>query len=665
MGRLAEHGAQHVDFVERLVGLFDPRDPGRGDWRTRIRHVRERLADDHCYLAVLGEVSSGKSTFLNALVGAELFASHTRRTTGAAVRVSHGPRLRVLADFHDGRHWWTDTAPAGDWQRLRPAEEAIGEGLDSARISRLLDRMDARQALGVLTTDPTVAPRVAGVRVEFPSPLLADGLVLIDTPGTASEGEEGRRHSAVARAAVEEADAAVVVCRQDKFLASTLVDFLTDSLDEGLLARCAFVVTRADQAEDIEDLHEAAVGRVHECLAVRVPVLWTVPVMTVRALRGAEADPVWLDRFAQTVSFLHGLVSRYRPAAVADTVLRLVGGLLRDLEAGLVAEMADLERRRAELGALTPDDPDDLLADELGQAMIDLSATEEEAHREVDRAVARARGRAEKAISARIEACTTHDEVKRVAENELAPLVASALRDLAQERTATTDGVLRREVERARTRLDEAYLAAHTRLERIAPEVEQVPVRETYPAQGADVALAEDAFEGASTAARQGRFRDSASRTGVALAGAVIGGIVLPGLGAFVGGFIGTILAHTVFAPQISKVKERVTDGAVEAVGPLFGNVGGQLHGHVGRRARSARDELHRGVAHYRKAYLSTVDAVTDAQLTEHDRLERRRLALTGRREEAALRRADVAAERGRLREAADTTPIDHFGGKR
>src|SRR5688500_2667189 len=55
----------------------------------RIRGVEDRLRDDRYYLAVIGEFSAGKSTFINALLGLDLLPTSALRTTAAATRITH------------------------------------------------------------------------------------------------------------------------------------------------------------------------------------------------------------------------------------------------------------------------------------------------------------------------------------------------------------------------------------------------------------------------------------------------------------------------------------------------------------------------------------------------------------------------------------------------
>lgn len=63
--------------------------------------MRRRLTDGRLRLAVIGEFSSGKSTFINGLLRAPVLPVAVLPTTATAVTIEYGPaflvRVRVAA----------------------------------------------------------------------------------------------------------------------------------------------------------------------------------------------------------------------------------------------------------------------------------------------------------------------------------------------------------------------------------------------------------------------------------------------------------------------------------------------------------------------------------------------------------------------------------------
>lgn len=70
--------------------------------RDTVDSVRERLARKDPAVAVVGEKKAGKSTFLNAVLGARVLGTAVRECTGTVTRICNAKKPGYLAVFHDG-----------------------------------------------------------------------------------------------------------------------------------------------------------------------------------------------------------------------------------------------------------------------------------------------------------------------------------------------------------------------------------------------------------------------------------------------------------------------------------------------------------------------------------------------------------------------------------
>jgi GTP-binding protein EngB required for normal cell division len=129
---------------------------------------------------VLGEFKRGKSTLLDALVGEALLPTGVIPVTAVPTEVSYGPPGITVVHFDGTR---------------RP----LGSGEDLADFV-------------TESRNPANARQVARVEVQREAPLLATGLVLVDTPGI---GSIHTHSDLVAGLAVKETDAAMVVLSAD------------------------------------------------------------------------------------------------------------------------------------------------------------------------------------------------------------------------------------------------------------------------------------------------------------------------------------------------------------------------------------------------------------------------------------------------------------------
>src|SRR5579862_2904737 len=78
--------------LDRVIAAF--RDPAvdNSSLAARIDALRERLRHSRLHLAVLGQFKRGKSTFINALLGAPVLPVAVVPLTAVPVFISWGPR---------------------------------------------------------------------------------------------------------------------------------------------------------------------------------------------------------------------------------------------------------------------------------------------------------------------------------------------------------------------------------------------------------------------------------------------------------------------------------------------------------------------------------------------------------------------------------------------
>ena len=130
---------------------------GRSDLVDRLEHTRRRLQDSTVRVAVVGDYKSGKSSLVNALVGTEVCPVDDDLATSAITSIAYGPE------------------PMAFLYRQ-------GEGSDPAAGPAPPERLPLESLAAFVEEGAPVGEPIASVLVQAPSPLLATGLELIDTP---------------------------------------------------------------------------------------------------------------------------------------------------------------------------------------------------------------------------------------------------------------------------------------------------------------------------------------------------------------------------------------------------------------------------------------------------------------------------------------------------
>ncbi|MDI2127453.1 dynamin family protein [Yinghuangia seranimata] len=413
--------SDHLDFALRLVRRTVADRDRLAELTKRVQAVEQRLNDDRYYLAVIGEFSAGKSTFINALLGEDLLPTSALRTTAAATRITHGPEFTLEVRFrNDGIRY---IYPAG---RTAGAASPLGRMLlHLAPYLRVPD--DTAGILSLLTADERIAPHLAYLEVRHPATPLRDGLVIIDTPGTNAEVGHTDITTEVMR---EEADLAAVLSPSASPASTSLTDFLTDALDPALLRRCVFLVTKMDHVEDDEhdDLLNHVRRRYARMLGVDDVVVEGVAADAVlrratgRPLRGPEQE-YWADAFPAFLARLRDAMQRQRIIAVSDHLLRLLEDVLGELGTELADAQRRLDTEEAELGAARISDLAGF-ASRLGvRAGLLVDAGAENARRAVGAMAAQWQQYIHRAIDDAIDAAPHPDAVRRVIRSDVPDLI--------------------------------------------------------------------------------------------------------------------------------------------------------------------------------------------------------------------------------------------------
>lgn len=199
--RLLEHLAELAAIAEKsgmrtLAGDIQ---------RERI----PKLSDERFHLVVLGEFNHGKSTFVNALLGARVLPTGITPTTAVINRVvwAEAPTARALTR-------------AGEVVKLMPNELEDWVTVEGHRSADL-----------------------AHVEVGYPAEILRDQIVLVDTPGVNDLNEQ---RAEVTYGYVPRADAVIFLLDAGQALKDSEREFLSSHVLEGSRDRLIFVLGKID-----------------------------------------------------------------------------------------------------------------------------------------------------------------------------------------------------------------------------------------------------------------------------------------------------------------------------------------------------------------------------------------------------------------------------------
>ncbi|MFN2607168.1 MAG: dynamin family protein [Acidimicrobiales bacterium] len=286
---------------------------------SRAARMADRLAHGRFHVSVLGEFKRGKSTLINALVGADVLPTGVLPLTAVATEVAFGD-------------------PGATVVHLDGSERAIG-----------LDQMPDFVTEG---SNPNNEKQVARVEVRVRAALLEPGLVLVDTPGI---GSIYRHNTDVARRAVVDADGAILVFSADAPLSQHERELLAEVGERQ--APTFFLLNKADHLAPgelydvrrfVSDVMAAELGRKERvwCVAAR-PAL--------AAARAGQPPGPEAGELGGFLAALDRFVERDLVEARLATARREVARLGRDLADVLAMEASALDVDAQTLAARVED----------------------------------------------------------------------------------------------------------------------------------------------------------------------------------------------------------------------------------------------------------------------------------------------------------------------
>ena len=225
------------------------------EYRSRVETLLAREQGDRLEVALLGRVSSGKSSLVNALLGQSLLPVGAVPVTTVVTRIRHGTTVEVRTLDIDGHVQTIDASELHDY---------VGE-----------------------SGNPGNRRRLREVSIRVPAALLEPGIVLADTPGL---GSLHAHTSAHALDYLPRCDLGIVAIGAAATLTPQDLDLLRALHDGG--AEWLVVLTKADTvaAEALAQQQRYVEAAVAEALQVTT----SITSISVRAEHEAELN-AWLQ----------------------------------------------------------------------------------------------------------------------------------------------------------------------------------------------------------------------------------------------------------------------------------------------------------------------------------------------------------------------------------
>ena len=285
--KLANQGWD-VQGLQKLANIIERN--GLTEFRSTITMLLDRAEETALEIAVFGRVSTGKSSLLNRVIGAELLPVGVTPITAVPTRIGYGQKPLVMV-----------------WQE--------GVGTSTHAVEELPSFVDER-------LNPENRKRVGRILVLYPSERLREGIIFVDTPGLGSLATRGANETL---AYLPRCDAGIVLVDAGSTLTPDDLNILRALTQVGTLT--TVLVSKADllSERDLEQQIAYIRAQLRSEFETELPVR---PVSVVPT--HAELLERW---FAEELSPLYERKQRLLQESLARKTLMLAGAVRSTLEA--------------------------------------------------------------------------------------------------------------------------------------------------------------------------------------------------------------------------------------------------------------------------------------------------------------------------------------------
>lgn len=339
----------------------------RSSLSKQLNRIKKRISDKKIYLGIVGEFSTGKSTLINSLIGEDFFVTNAiQGTTTTITKLEYGKKIGLKIEFTSGKMLRYDSNKTEILKLYRPdvyEHLSFWEKMTMRTLDMLHSNTSDKFLLEVfdyITTSDEISKTLAEVTVYYPSKLLHNGIVIVDTPGTDSLTPS---HAEITRHAIKEiCDIAFVIIPATQPLSQSLIDYVDDNLGD-IADKCIYFITKIElirRAIERTHLLNGVVQRVTNYLNVENPKVVFAPSLLSLEEKGvvektgitehlSENEQIELcSQFESDINNILDQIYNEREQTIKDKIQRLTSFLRDELQADIRSKNNELKKELEE-----------------------------------------------------------------------------------------------------------------------------------------------------------------------------------------------------------------------------------------------------------------------------------------------------------------------------
>ncbi len=565
----------HIAFATTLMGKYDWEEATKHRLEKQVSAIVDKQNDNLLNISVIGEFSTGKSSFINALVGYELLAVNViQGTTVAITIIEYSEQFSITLTDFSGKSLKT-----------------IFKSIDSLR-----------QQLHIYTTDAAYAKKIDYVTVTLPSDILKNGYRIIDTPGTNSL--ELWHEEVTCRAIKELSDLSIILTDSTQPMLATLVSFLDNTLGDSVES-CAFVANKIDRIGEKErDGIIKFIGK-KICQSFDIENPMVLPFSSVALTNSFAKETVSVDSgsFLLTTSSLERLLSytaKQRLRAQAQKILHLVDDIYSTLDNNIKSIAAQYQQELQMLERSRQTDFKPFISRQIYLRQKSFMAGAQDYKYKVESVCDSLASTAKNNIETKIQNYSTLDALSNYIKGSLS-------KDIKDEGRSIISGT-EAQFKKLRTLFNKELKQFQKEFEREFDKLKILSVK--FNLKPKDMVVRHSAHSAnigpVTTLITEELSKENWAVGGGAAAGAAIGTVLAPGIGTIVGTVIG-LFAGAAAAPDTSGVKGKIKSKLSTPLHSYYRSVASDCMTNYNNFVDDIRSRLETEINRYYSTYASTI----------------------------------------------------------
>lgn len=339
----------------------------QGSLSKQLERIKKRISDNKIYLGIVGEFSTGKSTLINSLIGEDFFVTNAiQGTTTTITKLEYGKKIGLKIEYTSGEVLRYDSDKTEILKLYKPdvyEHLSFFEKMKMRTLDMFHSNYSDKYLLEVfddITTSDEISKTLNEVTVYYPSKLLNNGIVIVDTPGTDSLTPS---HAEITRRAIKEiCDIALVIIPATQLLSQTLIDYVDDNLGD-VADRCIYFITKIElirRAIERTHMQKCVAQRITSYLNVENPHVVFAPSLLSLEEKGVVekdgrtehlSDDERLELCSQFESEINSIIDQIhneREQTINDKIQRLTSSLRDELQADISFKNNELRKELEE-----------------------------------------------------------------------------------------------------------------------------------------------------------------------------------------------------------------------------------------------------------------------------------------------------------------------------